>query len=504
MTPAEGTPPVSRGSSATGAAACELCGDQDGLVLRARCHLTAPLALSLDGDELVVRCYLPSCGREVARFTLAEADPRRSNQEVTHGAAGERPGLGEEKEAERAATDQSMRARVSDVCLNEDGAPGRGGPVDSFTPGASPRFIETRWRHVVARWDGERLWMRVDHEPWSFVVAPLELVASGVQRPANPEPEALRADDYVRCWRREPSGVLAIGQVRDVGDGPTARIDWWTGPNARTCDWFPKDALVRIDAPTADEAQRPLGTCLVCWRPNLPSRAHCSDACFKVTVARERARTAEPERCAECESVVGPRYCRPCLMAAVEEAVDHYVTDDGRAHCQGCLIVEGSRKCPGMPRPETPEPAAHGPALDKDHPWADIVAAAVRYVDGVATQRELNDAVRAMQHAAYGLVPPPDEPEAFYFLRHAISLAKVKHPGGPDGMRSLAEEVGEVASAMRRESTVRVRAELMDVAVVALRWWEQLAAVDVKSTATALGHTDAARVARAYGGKEQP
>jgi hypothetical protein len=68
----------------------------------------------------------------------------------------------------------------------------------------------------------------------------------------------------------------------------------------------------------------------------------------------------------------------------------------------------------------------------------------------------------------------PDEPESFYRLRHAISLAKVKHPGGPDGIRSLVEEVGEVANAMRRETTLRVRSELIDVAVVALRWWEQL------------------------------
>jgi len=31
-------------------------------------------------------------------------------------------------------------------------------------------------------------------------------------------------------------------------------------------------------------------------------------------------------------------------------------------------------------------------------------------------------------------------------------------------------------SAMRRESSARVREELLDVAVVAIRWWEQLGA----------------------------
>lgn len=60
-------------------------------------------------------------------------------------------------------------------------------------------------------------------------------------------------------------------------------------------------------------------------------------------------------------------------------------------------------------------------------------------------------------------------------LDAAMAKAIAKHPGGPDGMRSLVEEVGEVASAMRRETVERVRAELIDTAVVALRWWEQLA-----------------------------
>lgn len=51
--------------------ACELCGDQGPLVLRSRCHFTAPLAVERDGGVLIIRCYVPSCRREVARYLLA-------------------------------------------------------------------------------------------------------------------------------------------------------------------------------------------------------------------------------------------------------------------------------------------------------------------------------------------------------------------------------------------------------------------------------------------------
>jgi len=54
-------------------------------------------------------------------------------------------------------------------------------------------------------------------------------------------------------------------------------------------------------------------------------------------------------------------------------------------------------------------------------------------------------------------------------LTAAILRARANHPGGPDGIRSLAEEVGEVVNAMRRETPDRVREELLDVAVVAIR-----------------------------------
>ncbi len=53
-------------------------------------------------------------------------------------------------------------------------------------------------------------------------------------------------------------------------------------------------------------------------------------------------------------------------------------------------------------------------------------------------------------------------------LTDRIATARMKHPKGPN-LRSLMEEVGEVASAMRRETPERVRDELLDVATVAMR-----------------------------------
>lgn len=59
-------------------------------------------------------------------------------------------------------------------------------------------------------------------------------------------------------------------------------------------------------------------------------------------------------------------------------------------------------------------------------------------------------------------------------LAAAIARAERIHPDGPDGMRALSEEVGEVASALRRETPERVCEELLDVAVVAIRWREMM------------------------------
>lgn len=56
--------------------ACDLCGDQAAVLLRAKCHLTAPLAVEYEQATklLTVRCYLPECGKVVARFHAELAD----------------------------------------------------------------------------------------------------------------------------------------------------------------------------------------------------------------------------------------------------------------------------------------------------------------------------------------------------------------------------------------------------------------------------------------------
>lgn len=47
---------------------CELCGDFP-TELRARCHPTAPLRVHFESSHMIVlRCYVPTCSREVARL----------------------------------------------------------------------------------------------------------------------------------------------------------------------------------------------------------------------------------------------------------------------------------------------------------------------------------------------------------------------------------------------------------------------------------------------------
>ena len=51
---------------------CEFCGDvTEVMFLRARCHPTAPLMVRKEGSLLILSCYLPECGREIARFHLS-------------------------------------------------------------------------------------------------------------------------------------------------------------------------------------------------------------------------------------------------------------------------------------------------------------------------------------------------------------------------------------------------------------------------------------------------
>lgn len=52
---------------------CELCGNATSLSLHPKCHGNAPLHATLEGDELVLRCYVPTCFREVARHNVVHA-----------------------------------------------------------------------------------------------------------------------------------------------------------------------------------------------------------------------------------------------------------------------------------------------------------------------------------------------------------------------------------------------------------------------------------------------
>lgn len=55
---------------------CDLCGDQPEILhLHSACHMTAPLALTLDKDILEVRCYVPTCNRLVAKFRVSHLIP---------------------------------------------------------------------------------------------------------------------------------------------------------------------------------------------------------------------------------------------------------------------------------------------------------------------------------------------------------------------------------------------------------------------------------------------
>lgn len=61
---------------------CDLCGDQPETVfLHAHCHLTAPLQVSIENGEVVCRCYVPTCNREIVRLALA-GQPTAINRQL--------------------------------------------------------------------------------------------------------------------------------------------------------------------------------------------------------------------------------------------------------------------------------------------------------------------------------------------------------------------------------------------------------------------------------------
>ena len=52
---------------------CELCDDNsipDKVRLSGRCHLTAPLQATVEGNILTLSCYIPKCRREIGRFIV--------------------------------------------------------------------------------------------------------------------------------------------------------------------------------------------------------------------------------------------------------------------------------------------------------------------------------------------------------------------------------------------------------------------------------------------------
>jgi hypothetical protein len=55
---------------------CDLCTESSGkpeeLFLHGRCHMTAPVQVSIIEDVLIVRCYVPECGREIVKFRVVE------------------------------------------------------------------------------------------------------------------------------------------------------------------------------------------------------------------------------------------------------------------------------------------------------------------------------------------------------------------------------------------------------------------------------------------------
>lgn len=87
---------------------CDLCGDFPA-ELRAKCHPTAPLRLSMpEPGVLAIYCYLPDCNREVARMALAaEAPP-----ETGHTALIQHVGCGDLDNMGKCPTCDAIRAML--------------------------------------------------------------------------------------------------------------------------------------------------------------------------------------------------------------------------------------------------------------------------------------------------------------------------------------------------------------------------------------------------------
>lgn len=84
-----------------------------------------------------------------------------------------------------------------------------------------------------------------------------------------------------------------------------------------------------------------------------------------------------------------------------------------------------------------------------------------------ATQRRCTELVQLDRLARF-LEANPELQPVLVDLAWAIERARALHPEGASEL-ALLEECGEVARAHRRETPERVREELLDVAVVAMR-----------------------------------
>ncbi len=51
---------------------CDLCEGDGPVRLFAKCHLGGPLMLTIEGEEIIVRCYVPECRREVVRLPFTK------------------------------------------------------------------------------------------------------------------------------------------------------------------------------------------------------------------------------------------------------------------------------------------------------------------------------------------------------------------------------------------------------------------------------------------------
>ncbi len=165
---------------------------------------------------------------------------------------------------------------------------------------------------------------------------------------------------------------------------------------------------------------------------------------------------------------VTPNACKTPCGSYTQQQLD-CTLPDGHEGPHLVRTPEWSDRFQPVPSTPTPSVPLDGPGSHR----ADLAA--------LRAEQAENDQLRA-QLAAYDAMhidngPTPSSratPGWPTVLGDALARAEKKHPSGTDGLRSLTEEVGEVANAMRRETVERVRAELIDVAVVAVRFWNEL------------------------------